>query len=63
MMSGMPTGADAPLPAGDFASWLGEMRAALRGERASAVPCGECTACCTSSQFVHIGPEECDTLA
>ena len=22
------------------------------------VPCGDCTACCTSSQFVHIGPEE-----
>ena len=27
------------------------------------VPCGDCTACCTSSQFVHIGPEEKETLA
>ena len=27
------------------------------------VPCGGCTACCTSSQFVHIGPDETDTLA
>lgn len=39
------------------------MQAALRGERASDVPCGTCTACCTSSQFIHIGPEEVDTLA
>jgi hypothetical protein len=28
-----------------------------------AVPCGECTACCRSSQFVHIGREETETLA
>ena len=27
------------------------------------VPCGSCTACCTSSQFIHIGPDETDTLA
>jgi Fe-S-cluster containining protein len=27
------------------------------------VPCGTCTACCTSSQFIHIGPEETDALA
>jgi uncharacterized protein len=51
------------LAAGDFATWLGEMRAALRGERASDVPCGECTACCTSAQFVHIEPDEHDALA
>ena len=57
------SGADGPLPAGDFSSWLGEMRAALRGAGESVVPCGTCTGCCTSSQFVHIGPEETDTLA
>jgi Fe-S-cluster containining protein len=51
------------LPAGDFASWFEDMRAALRGERDAEVPCGGCTACCTSSQFVHIGPDETDTLA
>jgi len=39
------------------------MGQALRGERVSAVPCGDCTACCTSSQFVHIGPDETETLA
>jgi uncharacterized protein len=51
------------LAAGDFSSWLREMRAALRGERDMNVPCDGCTACCTSSQFVHIEPDETDTLA
>ena len=51
------------LAAGEFASWLTDMRAALRGERHAEVPCDGCTACCTSSQFVHIAPEETDTLA
>ena len=55
--------AERALDAGDFSSWLHEMRTALRGERASDVPCGDCMACCTSSQFVHIGPDETDTLA
>ncbi len=55
--------ADRGLAAGDFSAWLGEMQAAIRGERASDVPCGTCTACCTSSQFIHIGPDESDTLA
>jgi uncharacterized protein len=39
------------------------MTAALRGDAGSDVPCDGCTACCTSSQFVHIGPDETDTLA
>jgi Fe-S-cluster containining protein len=50
-------------PAGDFTSWLTSMRAALDGEGESDVPCGTCTACCTSSQFVHVAPDESDTLA
>ena len=53
----------ADLPAGDFASWLSAMQSALRGETDAYVPCGGCTACCTSSQFVPIGPDEADTLA
>lgn len=53
----------ADLEAGDFSSWLAELGAAIRGERDSVVPCGGCTACCTASQFVHIGPDEIDTLA
>jgi Fe-S-cluster containining protein len=51
------------LEAGDFSAWLTEMQAAIGGEGESAVPCDGCTACCTSSQFVHIGPDEGDTLA
>ncbi len=38
------------------------MQGALRGERDSVVPCGDCTACCTASQFVHVGPDEHDAL-
>ena len=54
---------DRELPAGDFASWVTEMQTAIRGERDSDVPCDGCTACCTSSQFVHIEPDETATLA
>jgi catechol 2,3-dioxygenase-like lactoylglutathione lyase family enzyme len=53
----------APLDAGPFWSWLDKMEGALRGERDADVPCGGCTACCTASQFVHIAPDETDTLA
>jgi uncharacterized protein len=56
-------GEERDLPAGDFSSWVLEMQGAIRGERGSDVPCGGCTACCMSSQFIHIGPDEIDTLA
>ena len=51
------------LAAGDFSAWVTGMQAALRGEQSSDVPCNGCTACCRSSQFVHIAPDETDTLA
>jgi len=51
------------LDAGEFGRWAEEMRAALDGERGADVPCGECAACCASSQFVHIEPDEVETLA
>jgi hypothetical protein len=54
---------DNALPAGDFSSWLQEMRAAIRSGTTAEVPCGSCTACCTGSQFVHVAPDEIDTLA
>lgn len=54
---------DRDLVAGDFSVWMTEMVGALRGERGAAVPCASCTACCTSSQFVPIAPDETDTLA
>lgn len=58
-----PVEPDGPLPAGDFGSWLAGMQGALDGRHGSDVPCGTCTACCTASQFVHIAPDEVDTLA
>ncbi len=54
---------DAPLTAGRFAPWLDQMLLALRGGTDSDVPCGDCVACCTSRQFVHVEPDEVDALA
>jgi len=45
-----------------FGEWLADTRAAIRGERDADVPCGECTACCTASQFIHVAPDEHDAL-
>ncbi|HQZ33158.1 MAG TPA: YkgJ family cysteine cluster protein [Ilumatobacteraceae bacterium] len=50
------------LPAGDFVSWLVEIRDAIEGEGTTDVPCGTCVACCSSSQFIHIAPDERDAL-
>jgi hypothetical protein len=46
------------LEAGAFGPWLDEMRRALRLGADVDVPCGECSACCSSAHFVHIGPDE-----
>jgi hypothetical protein len=51
------------LAAGNFSAWTAQMLGAMGGERVAVVPCGGCTACCTASQFVEIGPDEADTLA
>ena len=51
------------LDAGQFSVWLSDMQAALRGEVDADVPCDGCTACCRSSMFIHIEPDEVDTLA
>lgn len=51
------------LQAGDFSSWITQAVEAIRGEHAADVPCNGCTACCTSSQFIHIEPDEIDTLS
>jgi hypothetical protein len=58
----IPRPDDGDLAAGDFSAWMTDILGALRGERDAEVPCHTCTACCTSSQFVHIGPDETDTL-
>jgi len=51
------------LPAGGFSSWLLQLGRADDEGGGAVVPCGACTACCTSSQFIHIGPGEAETLA
>ena len=51
------------IAAGDFSVWLAGMERALRGEAESVVPCGTCTACCTSSQFITVEPEDTAALA
>jgi uncharacterized protein len=57
------SGASDALAAGDFSAWLAEVRDALRGAHDADVPCNGCTACCTSSQFIPIAPNETDTIA
>ncbi len=51
------------LPAGCFSSWLRRTRNALAKEKGSVVNCGTCKACCTSSYFIHIRPEEKQALS
>jgi hypothetical protein len=53
----------AELDAGRASVWLGDMLGALRGERDADVPCDGCTACCESSQFVLVEPDEHDARA
>ena len=56
-------GEEPDLAAGDFSPWVTQVQEAISGEGASDVPCAACTACCTSSQFIHIRPDETDTLS
>ncbi len=51
------------LPAGDFSAWLARMRAGLHEHTDTDVPCGSCCACCSTSHFVHVAPDERDVLA
>ena len=53
---------DATLPAGTFSSWVKHTRSAVADKGTADVPCGTCVACCTSSYFIHVGPDEKDAL-
>jgi hypothetical protein len=58
------TGTNAHHDAGPFGRWLTAARASLRGDgHGLDVPCGDCRGCCTSSLFIHIRPDDADTLA
>jgi uncharacterized protein len=50
------------LSAGTFSSWVAFTRSAVPAKGTADVPCGTCTACCKSSYFIHIGPDEAQTL-
>ena len=52
-----------PKPAGRFSAWLRETLTAHATDIAVDVPCGDCVACCTSSYFIHIRPDERRTFA
>lgn len=49
-------------PAGSFSAWLEDMRSALLDGKGIEVPCGDCNACCKSSYFIHIKPDEKETI-
>ncbi|MFA6001527.1 MAG: YkgJ family cysteine cluster protein [Thermoleophilia bacterium] len=51
------------LTAGDFSSWLRHARSSLIDENGTDLDCGKCTACCSSSLFIHIRPEETATFS
>lgn len=50
------------LPAGRFSAWLDETRNALARGTGTDVPCGDCNACCRSSYFIHVRPEDAQAL-
>ena len=51
----------APLPAGNFSTWLRAMRGTLAGGPGMQVACGDCVGCCTSSYFIKVRPHETDS--
>jgi uncharacterized protein len=51
------------IDAGDFATWLSQTRAMLRGEAGPEVPCGDCVGCCVSSYPVPVRAHESASLA
>ena len=49
--------------AGNFSDWLRRTEASLRSEAAGVVvDCGSCRGCCRSSMFIHVRPEEKETI-
>lgn len=49
--------------AGEIGAVLDSLVGAVGDGTGSDVPCGSCTACCRSSQFIDVGPDETDALA
>jgi Fe-S-cluster containining protein len=51
------------IPTDTFSDWLARTRRARKSDAGADVPCGECRGCCTSSYFIHIRPDETETLS
>jgi uncharacterized protein len=51
-------GTASELHAGAFASWLRDTQAALAEKCEADVPCGPCNACCRTSHYIHVRPED-----
>ena len=47
------------LDAGEFTAWLQQINSSAD----AGVPCGSCTACCRSSYFIHVTPDDEAALA
>lgn len=57
-----PSKEQKPQSAGDFSQWLSDTLSNQKNDRGADVPCADCTACCRSSQFIHIRSDETRTL-
>ena len=51
------------LEAGIFSVWLTDFCEAQRKDTGMEVSCGDCNACCKSSYFIHVRPDEKTTLS
>ena len=54
---------DTEITAGKFSSWLRRILESLETGEGMDVECGDCRACCTSSLFIRIEPDETDALS
>ncbi len=57
------TGDKKQLPGGVLSAWLSDINTAFETGNGIDVPCGDCTACCKSSQFIHVEHTETETLS
>lgn len=63
MQRANPSGNQASINAGDFDTWLEKIQESFHNGRGTAVPCGDCRGCCTSSYFIHIKPTDTEVIS
>lgn len=63
MTASLPIEKPSDVAAGNFGEWLSQIRASLRGESGTDVPCGDCIGCCVSSYFIPLRPQDKPALA